>query len=258
MGEELLYFTETAVSSLWSRVSEHLDWYYQASGAPPRPIGVDRVEGHTQLRAVDVAGCLRLGTGTDAENAIAVYNALSQLRPREAADERFWVHLCHGEAAGYVRQRWLANRPEDCDDAVQQVRNHFFAKGNRALIRDNALSRLWWLGYIANEVAADAPRLFLDILMHRQDIRSALIERPFLSMNHKVLREIYAVMRDHWEQDGSSSKLFIREVFRDWMVRLNRRGGVILLDAVPDGTLADLLRKEASESLSEMGHGSTS
>jgi len=108
---------------------------------------------------------------------------------------------------------------------------------------------LWWLGYIAHEVSEDDPRLFLDILMHRQDIRSALIERPFLSMNHKVLQAIYSIMRDHWEADGTASRLFVRGVFRDWMVRLNRRGGVILLDAVPDKALDGLLRKEAQEAL---------
>ena len=252
----LPYFTERAVLSLRAQIGQHLDWYYGGIGEPPRP-PVDRPTRHTNLAAIEIADHLKTGDGRaaslDPVNAIGVYRALSDLRPREAADERFWAHLCHGDGGShYVRERWLTNRPEDQEHAARQVRNHFFAKDSRALIRDNALSRLWWLGYIAQEVAPDDPLLFLNVLLHKQDIRSALIERPFLSMNHDVLRAIYAVMLEHWNQDRQNSKLFVRDVFRDWMVRLNRRGGVVLLDAIPSNALDKLLREEAVEALSSL------
>ena len=133
------------------------------------------------------------------------------------------------------------------------VYNHFFASGNRALIRDNALSRLWWLGHIAYEVAPEDPPRLLQILMHRQNIRSALIERPSVSMNPEVLQAVYAVMLDHWQRDGRRSKLFDRDVFRDWMIRLNRRGGVMLLDALPPDALGELLGDEAQKALRRSG-----
>ena len=76
-------------------------------------------------------------------------------------------------------------------------------------------------------------------------------------MNHDVLRAIYAVMLEHWNEDRKNSKLFVRDVFRDWMVRLNRRGGVVLLDTVPPNALDKLLREEAAEALSvPVGSGS--
>ena len=118
-----------------------------------------------------------------------------------------------------------------------------FAIGNRALVRDNGVSRLWWLGKIAHDVAADGPCEFLTILLHRQDVRSALIERPSVSMNRGLLRGIYSVMREHWSNGG---ELFKRDAFRSWMVALNRRGGVVLLDALPEDALGRLLREEAN------------
>ena len=127
----------------------------------------------------------------------------------------------------------------------------FFAVGNRALIRDNGVSRLWWLGKIAYDVAPDEPRKFLTILLHRQDVRSALIERPSVSRNPGLLRGIFRVMARHWNNGGA---LFKREAFRSWMVALDRRGGVILLDTLPEHTLNDLLNEEANfaiESFSE-------
>jgi hypothetical protein len=179
---------------------------------------------------------------TDVDNALLVYESLSELTPHQASIERMWVYLCHCDCPQYVASRWLDRRPEKNEDAVREVRNHFFAVGNRALIRDNGVSRLWWLGKIAHDVDPENPREFLAILLHRQDVRSALIERPSVSMNRRVLRGIYDVMREHWADGGA---LFERETFRSWMVALNRRGGVTLLDALPEEKLGRLLREEA-------------
>ena len=146
-----------------------------------------------------------------------------------------------------VARRWLAKRPATPGQAARRVRNHFFARDNRAFIRDNGVSRLWWLGFIAHEVEPAAPHAFLELLLHRQDVRSALIERPSVSMNRQVLRGINAIMREYWEQDRA---LFERDVFREWMKGLNRRGGVVLLDVLTQAQLALLLREEAKLALS--------
>ena len=61
-------------------------------------------------------------------------------------------------------------------------------------------------------------------------------------MNRRVLRGIYGVMQEHWINGGA---LFQRETFRGWMVAFNRRGGVVLLDALPEKELGRLLHEEA-------------
>ena len=246
---QLRYYTAEAVEELRNAVPEHLDWYYGTpkAGKLQSPHNVRE----SRLESVDLADLViapAQPSRTDGVNALVVYEALSQLTPHQASDERLWVYLCHQECPEYVSSRWLANRPENDEAAVREVKNHFFATGNRALIRDNGLSRLWWLGKIASDVAPASPSEFLRILLHRQDVRSALIERPSVSTNRRVLRVIYEEMQQHWTNGG---KLFEREIFRSWMRALNRRGGVILLDALPDNALADLIRTEAQRSLSE-------
>ena len=88
--------------------------------------------------------------------------------------------------------------------------------------------------------------MFLTILLPRQDVQSTLIERASISMNRRVLRAIYEVMKSHWVNGGT---LFERKNFRGWMVSLNRRDGVVLLDSLPDDVLAELLREQAERVL---------
>lgn len=240
------YFTQATVEELRAAVSSQLDWYYEpgSSGLPiSRPPEAQR---EANIEVEPLAPLLKPGLKHDAQNALAVYETLRKLTPQQASDERFWAYVSHVECADYIRERWLATQPEDRERAAARARNHFFARDARALIRDHGVSRLWWLGRIATEAYPEDPALFLEIVLHRQDVRSALIERPSVSMNRDVLRGIFEVMRDQWEGDRA---LFKRETFRAWMVALNRRGGVVLLDALPPEPLDRLLREEAERSM---------
>ena len=257
---KLKYYTATTVDRLRDTVEARLDWYYDSQGVAEDPVltAADAVR-EARFEARNIADELVLPedirqedagnpTGAaDAASALAVYKALRDLTPQQAADERLWTYLCHVEYPRYVARRWLASRPQSDGDAARQVHNHFFARGNRSLVRDNGLSRLWWLGSIAHEVEPDAPHQFLERLLHRQDVRSALIERPSVSMNRRVLSSINAVMREYWRRNRL---LFERTPFRAWMIGLNRRGGVVLLDALPQEPLAQLLEEEAQRALS--------
>ena len=242
----LRYFTSKALEELRRTIADHLDWYYAPSGDSPAFIPTTEIR-ESRLEAPGLAERLviideKQPSRTDVDNALLVYDALSELTSHQASIERLWVYLSHCDCPQYVAVRWMTVRPEKDEDATRDVRNHFFATGNRALIRDNGVSRLWWLGKIAHDVDPANPREFLTILLHRQDVRSALIERPSVSMNRRVLRGIYEIMQDHWANGGA---LFERDAFRRWMVSLNRRGGVVLLDALPQEALASLLREEA-------------
>ena len=240
------YFTHGMVEKLRAGVPDHLAWYYEPeSSGLPVPQGPEAWR-EAKLEVEPLAPLLQPGLEHDAQNALAVYETLHRLTPQQASDERFWAYVSHVECSDYIRERWLATQPDDPKRATARARNHFFARDARALIRDHGVSRLWWLGRIACEAYPKDPPLFLDVVLHRQDVRSALIERPSVSMNRGVLRGIFDVMRDHWEGDKA---LFKREIFRAWMVALNRRGGVVLLDALPPEPLDRLLREEADRVL---------
>ena len=247
---ELQYYTSEAVLELRERVGNRVEWYLDAF-APPIEFAANAPRRNAKVEARAWAHKLvvdeRTPAQTDAANAVTMYSALSELTPHQASEDRLWAYLCHNEGRAYVAQRWLRGYSPDSAHVVDRIVNHFFVRGNRSLIRDNGLSRLWWLGAIAHRIDPGEPRRFLDILLYRQDVRSALIERPSVSMNDGVLRAIYAVMQDDFDTDQKA--LFQRETFREWMKNLNRRGGVILLDAVPPPQLDSLVRREAERAL---------
>ena len=251
---QLCYYTHASVEELNNAIEDRIEWYYGEvhEGAPTiqtvfRPLRETGIAYESFASQLQVSA--KRPSEEDAENAMIVYGALSGLTPHQAAEERLWTYLTHQEGASYVAHRWLRNRPRPGNqmDAVKRVRNHFFVNGNRGLIRDNGLSRLWWMARIAHHADPDEPLRFLKILLYLQDVRSALIERPSTSMNYRVLRAIYAVMRKNFEEEEKS--LFSRSRFREWMKNLNRRGGVLLLDAMPDEALERLMRDEAERAL---------
>ncbi len=247
----LQYYTLEAVSELRRSLQTNLEWYFDLN-APERILTAKTPRRDTRIELTGWQDQLRIDgkrpASTDAVNALAVFESLSELSPYQASDERVWTYLCHNECRSYVAERWLRGSEPDSPGAADRILNHFFVRGNRSLIRDNGVSRLWWLGSIAHKVDPACPRRFLDILLYRQDVRSALIERPSVSMNLDVLKAIYAVMKEDFETD--EKVLFQRDSFREWMKNLNRRGGVILLDAVPPPALDALIRAEAERAFS--------
>ena len=256
--KHLRYFSTNAMDDLGRRIDKNIQWYRKPVADPPVPVGIEKPIGRSRRELGDLGSALRMDLPepdwSDETNALAVYRALPDLRPQEAADGRLWTYLCHHECAEYVVWRWpfppVAGSPKDRIAAhAQHARNHFFAGDARSLIRSNALSRLWWLGYIATKAAPDEPELFLHIITgpKRTDLRSEIVERPSMSMNIHVLQGIYQVLRAEWDAHGGTDtgKLFQRSVYRAWLRGINRRGGVVLLDALTESALCDLLNEEA-------------
>src|SRR3546814_4359590 len=95
---------------------------------------------------------MKMPSGADdfeVENCLAVHEYLEALSPYEARDERLWSYLTHTSMLQYTRARWPI--PSDDDKAVPHIETHFFARTNRQIERDNAVSRLWWMAHLCTK-----------------------------------------------------------------------------------------------------------
>lgn len=256
----LKYYTPDGVKLLKDTVESNLDWYKSPQGQPR-----DGMEKHVCKAPIDALVCasadlikkqVNKPDSTDAENALLVYEGLRNLTPHQATIEGLWTYLSHNKLAEYVAWRWPF--PSNAEKHKTHALNHFFAPNTRVRMRANGVSRLWWLGYIASRVSEEngdndtrkGSRKFLEILLDTQDLRASLIERPSISSNLYILTAIYEVMKKHYEGD---KQLLKKAVFRDWMKRLNLRGGVIILDALPRGELVKMIEEEADRALNAQG-----
>lgn len=163
----------------------------------------------------------------DVENAIIVFDALKNLTPFDARDERLWTYLCHTHCISYVRERW--HIPQDDEKAVKFIRTHFFASNNRAIERDNAISRLWWLAYLCSRVQSMELKVALEVLLHKTDARAQLIEHPTMSQNTDVFSVLVEVLEESFESDQA---LFDRNTNRRLISEVNAIGGYKLLDVL--------------------------
>ena len=239
----LTYFTSDAVKYLAEKVQENEDWYYSAITntdahplTDPDQIRSTNIQVDSLHNRLTVSDELKNQHSNDAVNANFVFQALRNLTPVQATDERLWVYLCHTQCKNYVRRRWLSPLlPTDANNRKQEV-SHFFVPSRskqRSLFRDNAVSRLWWMGFLANQILPDRPDRFLEILLHNQDVAVQILTRS-ITQNRRLLRIIFEVLMKDWEDEKA---LLSRNTFREWMSQINFFGGVVLLDSLSDDQL---------------------
>jgi hypothetical protein len=144
----------------------------------------------------------------------------------------------------YSRKRWPI--PDDNEAAVSHIRQHFFGKDRRAIERDNAASRLWWMAFLCQRVRELPMQEALQVLLHRSDVRANIIERPTASQSIVVFSAI--IKKLHASYTGQKS-LFERAVFRPFMIRINSIGGVKLLDCMSEEQMTELINRVVASDL---------
>jgi hypothetical protein len=121
---------------------------------------------------------------------------------------------------------------------VKHIRQHFFGRDKRAIERDNAASRLWWMAFLCQRVPALATSEALQVLLYRSDVRVNIIERPTASQSIVVFGAILKTL--HASYVGQKC-LFERDAFRPFMRRINSIGGVKLLDCLSETQITELI-----------------
>lgn len=169
----------------------------------------------------------------EVENCIAVYQYLEQLTPYDARDERLWCYLSHTTLLGYARTRWPI--PADDEKAVAHIQTHFFARTNRQIERDNAVSRLWWMAHLCDRVAGVPQKVALEAFLYRADVRANIVERPTISQSTNLFS---VILKGLIKSMSGTKALFDRKNFRDVMIEINSIGGFKLLDVLPETELS--------------------
>lgn len=191
---------------------------------------------------VDLAPLKLLETNPagDAENSLLVWQALGELNPSLASEGRIWTRLSHVEGLAYARERWIGGRTGA--EAVQVIDGHFFADTRTACRDDNAIGRLWWTAFVAKRAMPDDHEAAVRAIWKTADIRSNVIERPWISSRPRLASAIVRAIITIPDVTASES------AFRDFMKAINRLGGGLMFEVMEepkiDAFIASCVPKE--------------
>lgn len=172
----------------------------------------------------------------DSENSARLLKLLPGLTPANATDERLWATLSFGVLSSYLKLRWSFKKNDEAK-LSGHIKNHWFAKGVRGRMRDNGISRLWWMGYIAEKLPGFSTEQVCSILFANTDYRSTLLERNGSSNSVEVLSAILNITHLAYSQGIR----YHRQSFREFAMELNTLGGRKNLAAIDQKSLVDIL-----------------
>lgn len=227
---QLSYFSDKVLAQLRRDIAQNLDRYLNTgfqdfAGDPGWDVSFHIEIDKDRLADLDLSTPANASI-VDLANSKAVGEALIDLNPADANEERIWARLAHFEAIDYCRARWLSKPGGRSLDAL--VRTHFFAPTQTGIRDDHAISRLWWNYQIAKTCEPDNVDGALGLLLTTADIRSNFVERIWMTSRRRIAGAVLRAMRSEpWIVDTEKN-------FREFMKTLNRLGGGVVFEALSD------------------------
>lgn len=178
----------------------------------------------------------QVGMEAELANSQLVWEALgTALTPSLARENRIWIRLSHVECLEFARKRWLSKGSEEAIE--KSVKTHFFANTRTAARDDHAIARLWWNGWIARQVSPADPDSVLRLILSSADIRSNLVERPWMFARPALASGIVRMMEaDSW--------LLSSEInFREFTKAANLLGGGVAFEIMTVNEVDAFLRR---------------
>ena len=246
---QLRIFKQNLVHTLYHGVEKNLELYENGdfseilARVPDQVVDVpDKYYDETMFGNMSTES----GGQNDAKNAFIILNGLDGFDPYLATDERVWVTLCHTEGKDFVSKRWIRSYMSD-DQKIQSIKQHFFARGNRAFERQNALSSIWWWGYIATRHNPENKAQAIDTFCQLTDVRSQILDRTSISRGANTMAGLMKCIERKLEEDPDTV-FFSRKKnrgadigpYREWFSKINRWGGRKFTESFSSDELCDI------------------
>ena len=177
-------------------------------------------------------------SSTDVKNAPNFFESLSHLSPAHATDERIWTTLALGHYAEYTKYRWQSV-PKIDKRARNWITAHWLCgAGNRSKFRDNAISRLWWMGKIACSIPGWTSQEVAEVMITNTDYRQQLLDRTSSFTATGVAKAVLELS----SEIKKSGKELTRDGFREVMMEINFVAGKSNLAVLSSRQLIELFK----------------
>ena len=169
-------------------------------------------------------------TDDDFTNTKIVYDALGKiLTPHQACNKYMWSYLVHDKYWSYAKQRWAV-------ESGASIKTRYFCGDSRIPLSLNALSRLWWYGYLTYDDDNPSDPYHLTKLMTSDtDLCQNLVQHKY-SMNKAVALGFLDGIKKFIDESGE----FTGEKQRSLIKYVNRYGAVTSLDVLTREEIKEL------------------
>lgn len=238
------YFTEEAYEKLLNDISRNAEHYSEKDEWLPDYFG--DLQEYYKTSTVEVSSFTPSYTPgkkdeaqksmDDLVNTRLIYDAFHNLTPLQASNKYMWTYLCHAvpEYRKYIRDRWMQEERENT------IESRYFVTTPRSLWRYNALSRLWWYGYLTYDRDSSDHYALTKILLMNQTICTDVMD-TFNRMNYDRMRGILIAIRDFKNEIADNEG--ITDYFRECKKYLNHYAAVTTLEFLDSEEIRDIAFK---------------
>ncbi|MDR1168520.1 MAG: hypothetical protein LBK53_06510 [Heliobacteriaceae bacterium] len=177
----------------------------------------------------------------DLTNVRLLYDAFKKLTPLQATNRLMWSHLAHTRFKGYTVSRWINDSDTEDNEIQGTIAKRFFVTDQKGLIRMNAVSRLWWAGYLTYDENNSAnPYHLTEILLTNQQIWADILDTPFCG-NKKVIKGFLSGLKKYLDEGNAKTNLadFVRECVKYF----RRYAAVTNVDFLDEAEITDIVYK---------------
>lgn len=164
---------------------------------------------------------------SDRKNVEILYEALKELNPANALDERLWAGMLFGQFWDFVKYR----RAEELksDDEREVLNSFLFLRGTKRSCFINCLSRLWWTGFLLYDGKSDNHYAAVDLITESAYASNVML---LSSSNFMSNKELALGVMDCISERKQKGEKIGRYHFVEANKYLNCIGGITLLDTL--------------------------
>ena len=242
----LRYFDETVYGNLFADIKNNIDLYTNSDIELKDILPNVQYYGESTISANLSDLEFKSNMTTEEKNALDVvntriiYDALKTLSPIVATNGFLWSYLCHTKYREYVIARWIKN-PEDEDkqeDTIKTIKKRFFCSSNKNdIMRMNAISRLWWAGYLTYDENHGRPYHLTEILFTGQQICADILDTPFCGNKTIITGILLAIEKYKEEVDENIGSELVRKCIKYF----RRYAAVTSIDFLSETEIQDII-----------------
>ena len=238
----LIYFTKDAYKLLKKDLDANKDNYYRDDPWLSEYFAKVGLDEFYKTSSIVVSNLQLNCSGDDVEsknnddllNIKLLYSDYKdKITPLQASDPLLWSALCHITFKEYVLKRWKK------DDGTVRLDQRFFAtEGRASLSYYNAISRLWWSGYLTYDEtrASTNPWHLTETLFSAQQVQKDLFDQSF-NMNRTVIKGLLSALKTMQEENGNKCTTIFRACCDSY---INHYGAVSILDTLSADDIATI------------------